>query len=206
MSTHLYIEGSATGAGSKEAQARCRESFRKLLQKTGLKRLPRLSACGGRTSAFEDFKIAHHQQKPGDYNAMLVDSEEPVSDAERPWAHLKHREGWDRPDGARDEQVLMMSTCMETWIVADRPTLREHYRDGFQENALPPLQNLEGRDRHTVQDQLAHATRHCKNGYTKGKRSFEVLGKLRPAALNPLPGFARAVRILKEATETAENE
>ena len=35
MSARLYIEGSATGADSKEMQSRCREGFSKLLQKCG---------------------------------------------------------------------------------------------------------------------------------------------------------------------------
>ncbi|MEI6260362.1 MAG: hypothetical protein WCR46_10700 [Deltaproteobacteria bacterium] len=35
MNTHLYIEGSKTGADSKEEQIRCREGFRKLIEKAG---------------------------------------------------------------------------------------------------------------------------------------------------------------------------
>lgn len=68
----------------------------------------------------------------------------------------------------------------------------------MQENALPPLHNLESRHRHDVQDKLSHATRNCKNAYAKGKRSFEVLATLSPEALSALPSFARTIRILKE--------
>ncbi len=194
MSAHLYIEGGE----SKEDQIRCREGFRRLLEKAGFTgRLPRLSACGGRNSAFDDFKTAQASAKAGHFVAMLIDSEDPVTDGEQTWAHLKTRDNWDKPAGADDEQVLFMTTCMETWIVADRVTLKAHYRHKLQENALPPTNNLESRSRSDVHKELAHATRECSNAYKKGKRSFVVVGELNPAALEPLlPSFARAKRIL----------
>jgi hypothetical protein len=56
---------------------------------------------------------------------------------------------------------------------------------------------LEQRPRHAIQDQLVHATRNCKNAYKKGKRSFDLLGKLSPDVLQQhLPSFARARMIL----------
>lgn len=199
MTAHLYIEGSRTGKDSKEEQIRCREGFRKLIEKAGLSgRMPRLSACGGRAAAFDDFKIAHAKRRSGDYVAMLVDSEDPPADVEQTWDHLKTRDAWDKPAGAVDEQVLLMTTCMETWIVADREALRAHYGHKLQENALPPLDQLENRNRHDVHDQLIRATRECSNAYAKGKRSFAVLGVLNPHTLEFLPSFARMVRLLRE--------
>ena len=196
MRAHLYIEGGE----SKEDQIRCREGFRKIIEKAGLSgRLPRLTACGGRESAFKDFKSAHASRSEGDYIAMLVDSEDPVKDLEKTWGHLKSRDDWDKPAGAEDEQVLLMTTCMETWIVADRAALREHYGHKLQENALPALESLETRNRAEVHDKLVHASRDCPNAYSKGKRSFEVLAKLDPAVLKQhLPSFVRVERILKE--------
>ena len=129
---------------------------------------------------------------------MLIDSEDPVSDPERTWQHLKSRDGWDKPDGASDEQVLFMTTCMETWIVADRITLKACYGHKLQENALPPLESLENRSRNEVHEKLVHATRNCSNAYRKGKRSFEVLELLSPDTLKSLPSFARAFRILAD--------
>ncbi|HRF12942.1 MAG: DUF4276 family protein [Candidatus Accumulibacter phosphatis] len=195
MSAHLYVEGGE----SKEDQIRCREGFRKLFEKAGFSgRMPRLSACGGRGSVFDDFKTAYALRKVGDYIAMLVDSEEPVEDLERTWEHLNRRDQWDKPVGASDEQVLFMTTCMETWIVTDRRALQEHYGHSLQENALPPLTNLENRNRHEVHDKLVHASRNCANAYRKGKRSFELLAKLDPAVLKKhLPSFVRVDRILK---------
>jgi hypothetical protein len=195
VSAHLYVEGGE----SKEDQIRCREGFRKLLEKAGFSgRMPRLSACGGRGSVFDDFKTAHTMRKVGDYIAMLVDSEDPVMDVERTWEHLNRRDQWDKPAGASDEQVLFMTTCMETGIVTDRRALQEHYGHGLQENALPPLTNLENRNRHEVHDKVVHASRNCSNAYRKGKRSFELLAKLDPAVLKQhLPSFVRVDRILK---------
>ena len=199
MSAHLYIEGSRTGAHSKEAQIRCREGFRRLIENAGFSgRMPRLSACGGRSATFHDFQVALSKQSEGDYIAMLIDSEDRPLDIEKTWAHLKIRDSWQKPVKAGDDQVLFMTTCMETLILADRAALQKHYGHKLQENALPPLNDLESRDRHDVHDKLVNATRDCSNAYAKGTRSFEVLGVLNPSTLASLPSFARAVRILNE--------
>lgn len=198
MSAKLFVEGAAQGPDSKLLQSRCREAFRKLFEKCGLAgRLPQIAACGGRGTAFRDFATAHKNAQGGKYVAMLVDSEEPIIEIDKPWEHLKQRDGWDKPETATDEQVLLMTTCMETWIAADRPTLREHYGAALQVNALPSLHDIESRGRHAVQDALQHATRDCKNKYEKGKRSFEILGKLNVVELRThLPSFERCERIL----------
>ncbi len=197
MSARIYIEGG--GDDSKELKIRCREGFRRLLEKCSLKaRMPRLVACGGRDSTFDDFSTAHQNNSGNAYIALLVDSEEPVADIEQPWAHLKARDGWDKPAGATDEQALLMTTCMETWIASDRPALREHYGAKLRENALPALVNMESRHRHDVQDALCNATDDCKNAYEKGKRSFEVVAELNPSELRKhLPSFKRFERMLK---------
>jgi len=202
VSAHIYIEGAAKKAAhSKDLQIRCREAFSKLLRKMGFEgRLPRTSACGGRGEVFKDFKNALKSGK-SDYVAMLVDSEEPVADIEKTWEHLRKRPGdeWKKPAGATDEQVLFMTTCMETLIVADRTALGEHYGASLQETALPPLTDLEYRRRHDIQDALFHATRDCDNAYEKGDRSFVILGKLDPDVLcRRLPSFTRIKRILSE--------
>ena len=181
MTASIYLEG---GGDSKELHIRCREGFRKLLENCGFKgRLPRLTACGGRNATFEDFQTGHATKGDSDYVAMLIDSEEPLDDSEAVWRHLNRYDGWERPAGASDEQVLFMTTCMETWIVADRKTLAEHYGSKLQASALPALHAPESRPRQEIQQKLAHATRKCVNAYAKGKRSFELLGKLSPTEL-----------------------
>ncbi len=196
MSATIFLEG---GGDSKELHIRCREGFRQLLEKCGFRgRMPRLTACGGRSTAFYDFQTGHATKGDADYVAMLIDSEEPLKELDAAWQHLERRDGWETPPDATDEQVLFMTTCMETWIVADQKTLSDHYGSKLQKSALPALNNLESRYREEVQQKLTHATRNCSNAYTKGKRSFVVLGKLSPATLKQhLPSFRRVVRILE---------
>ena len=194
VKAHIYLEG----GGGKELNSRCREGFSKLLRKCGFEcRTPKLTASGGRDSVYEDFVTAHEGASGQDYIAMLVDSEDPVKDVQSPWAHLLHREGWHAPAGTTDEQVLLMATCMETWIAADRSALSSHYGQCLQLSALPAVYNLESKDRDTVQSSLFHATRNCTGPYDKGKKSYELLGELNPAAIEPLlPSFKRARDIL----------
>lgn len=197
MSAKIYIEG---GGDSKELNTRCRQGFRKLLEKCGFTgKMPHLVACGSRNDTFGDFSTAHDAAGGRRYVAMLVDSEDPVADIEQTWAHLKTRDGWDAPTGATDDQVLLMTTCMETWIVTDRNALRDHYSGCLRENALPPLANMETRTRGSVQIAIVQASRDCKNKYEKGKRSFEILEKLDPEQLKDhLPSFVRLKRVLGE--------
>ncbi|HLN32928.1 MAG TPA: DUF4276 family protein [Gemmataceae bacterium] len=195
MSSTIYLEG---GGESRDLHIRCREGFCKLLERCGYAgRLPKLKACGGRSTAFDDFKTALANAREGDFVALLIDSEDPVADIETTWEHLQKRDHWAKPREATDEQVLLMTTCMETWIVADRATLASHYGNDLQESALPALPDLEARARDTIQNTLTQATRNCSNAYIKGKRSFEVLGQLEPATLSEhLPSFVRVRRIL----------
>jgi hypothetical protein len=137
--------------------------------------------------------------RSSDFIAMLIDSEDPAKDVEKTWAHVRGRDKWVKPKGTRDDQVLLMTTCMETWIVADRGALTEHYGKKLQESALPALVNLEDLPRQTVQGKLARATRDCSNAYAKGKRSFDLLAKLNPEVLqDQLPSFARMRRVLQD--------
>lgn len=193
----VYVEG---GGDSKELHIRCREGFRKLLERSGFGgRMPRLVACGSRSQAYESFCTAHRNANRGGIALMLIDSEDPMTDIETTWTHLKRRDGWKRPDGADDKQVLMMTTCMETWIIADRAVLKSFYGQNLQESGLPFVANLESRPRDAIQGALAHATRNCGNKYEKGKRSFRILAELTPDTLSAhLPSFARTKRILGE--------
>jgi hypothetical protein len=191
----VYIEG---GGDSKELKILCRKGFRILLENCGFRNnMLKLVSCGGRESAFQDFQIAHKNKSNSDFVAMLIDSEEILTDLNETWNHLKIRDSWDKPPGSENEQVLFMTTCMETWIVADRDALIKHYGSKLQEKALPSLVNLESRSHQEIQNDLSHATRNCSNAYKKGKRSFFVLEKLSPDILEMhLPSFARVKHIL----------
>lgn len=181
----IYVEG---GGDSKELKIRCRQGFRKLLEKADLPRMPGTVAGGGRDSTFEKFKTAVSQGRKA---ILLVDSEDPVT-ASSAWAHLKARDNWDQPAGTDDEQAQLMVTCMETWIVADQPALHGFFGQCLNENALPPLNKLESRTRQDVQGALHHATKGCGQAkmYTKGSRSFQLLAALNPQTLKQhLPHF-----------------
>lgn len=195
MSVTIFLEGGGTAT---EGRSRCQKAFRTLLERCGYAgRMPKLAACGTRRAAFDAFVVALASAGKSDSVFLWVDSEDPIADVEATWEHLKARDGWVRPRGATNEQVLLMTTCMETLIVADRATLADHYGADLQESALPSLHNLEGRPRDAIQNALSHATRNCRNAYTKGKRSFEVLGQLDPSILSKhLPSFVRVRRIL----------
>ena len=197
MKVTIYVEG---GGDSKELHTRCREGFRKLLEDCGFSgRMPKLVACGGRSQTFDDFCVAHRISQGGSIALMLIDSEDPMVDINMTWTHLAARDGWTRPANATDEQVLMMTTCMETWIVADRATLGAHYGQNLQGSGLPSVVDLESRLRDAVQIALVHATRNCSNKYEKGKRSFQILAKLISNTLSAhLPSFVRSRRILSK--------
>ena len=176
VSTRLYVEG---GGDSKTLKTACRKGFRSLLEKAGLTgRLPRIVAAGSRRNAYESFKTAHGR---GDENVMLlVDAEGPVT-ADGPWRHLKTRDGWDRPDGATDEQCHLMVEVMESWFLADREALEAFYGQGYRSNALPPNQDVEQIPKRDVLDGLAQSARSStKGGYDKGAHSFRILEKLDP--------------------------
>lgn len=196
MRVKIYIEG---GGNRRQLDSKCREGFRKLLGNCGLaQRMPSLVACGSRNETFDRFKNSPERRDANTFVALLVDSEDPIPDTEATWDHLQRRDGWNKPHGTADDQVLLMTTCMETWIVADREALSDHYGQCLQETALPTPNNLESRPRDQIQDALALATRSCSNRYAKGKRSFQILAKLSPAVLEKLPSFARMCRILEE--------
>lgn len=191
----IYIEGAGP---SKDQKIECRKGFRQLLERSSFKgRMPKLVASGSRNAAFDDFKNANKNAKSSIFIAMLIDSEDPVKDTYKTWDHLKKRDNWDKPEGATDEQVLFMTTCMETWIVTDRKAIKGHFHGNFHDNSLLPLQNIEQRDRHEVHDVLVKASKNCTNRYKKGDRSFEILGKLDPEVLRKyLPSFKRMIDIL----------
>ncbi len=148
MSAYVYVEGGASGPNSEDGSSskyltiRCQQAFHTLLDEMGFtRRKPRLVACGGRGKVYDRFCTAHKAGGSG-YVAMWVDSEEPMADIEKAWNHLAGVTtvaAWEKPDGAEDDQVLFMTTCMETWIVADRAALQLHYGHKLNVNALPPL-------------------------------------------------------------------
>ena len=202
MKVELYIEG---GGDSRSLRIECRRGFRKLLEKGGFKgRMPSTNACGGRSSAFDDFEVALEVASDDEYPVLLVDSEDAVT--QPAWEHLQARDGWPRPASAADDQAQLMVQCMETWCVADHGALRRFFGQQLQENALPALDALEGRAKADVQRALEHATRECGRDreYRKGKRSFRLIAELDPGALKRhLPHFVELCKVLDKRLDVA---
>ncbi|MGH9852774.1 MAG: DUF4276 family protein, partial [Blastocatellia bacterium] len=155
----------AEGGGGKEQDIRCRSGFRKLINKAGFaKRSPAIVPCGSREDTYNRFKVAVAGRND-DYMILLVDSEEPVKNpnedpgSDAAWKHLKICDRWECPAGVVNDQAQLMTTCMETWIMADHQAIIDFFGQHLQTSALLPPQNLEVRTRHEVQDSLHHATR-----------------------------------------------
>lgn len=186
----IYVEG---GGERSELRARCREGFSKLIEKLGFAgRMPKIVACGGRNDAFNMFCNSITSSRNDEFPLLLVDSEDPITTS-GPWDHLR-RDGWNRPIGAEDDQAQMMVTCMETWIMADRATLRRFFGSYLREEALIPVVGLEMRSRQELLESLKSATNDCgrNRGYNKGKISFQILAELNPESLEEyLPYFGR---------------
>lgn len=193
MKIKLYVEG---GGDSKALKRRCRRGFAKFVEKAGLKgRMPRVVPCGGRRSAYNDFKRAI--EVGGSIPMLLVDAEEPVV-AESPWTHLRQRSGdeWVRPSGAHDDHCHLMVQIMESWFLADKPGVAAFYGSGFRSDRLPQNPNVEQIGKADVLRGLGGATRDTKKKkYSKGVHSFEILGEIDPIVVEKAAPSAK--RLLK---------
>ena len=162
--------------------------------------MPRIVACGGRRQAYEDFCTALAQ---GRRAILLVDSEDPVM-VQSPWLHLRQRKGdeWPMPDGSTDDDCHLMVQCMESWLLADRETLRAYFGQGYNGRALPQPENpIESVSRESAYQALVDATKKCKSKspYTKGGHSFELLSRIDPRkVVSESPWAFRLVESLKK--------
>lgn len=188
----LYVEGG--GDRNPALASECRKAFSKLFEKAGITQKPKVIACGGRKQAYDQFCTAFRE---GDADVwLLVDAEEPVRAAlpASPWDHVKTRrgDGWDRPEGATDEQLHLMHVCMETWLVSDGGALREFFGPKLDETKLPALNSLEQAAKQVIYDTLAAATKPTPSGkYGKGAHSFGVLALVSPQKIRQLTWGAR---------------
>lgn len=207
----LYVEGGGDSNGLRTA---CRKGFTTFLTKAGLKNRPRIVACGGRQNAFEDYCTAI---KNGEDAILLVDSEDPVLDQHcqgqqsewNPWEHLRTRpgDGWRKPAKVADTDCHLMTQCMESWLLADRETLKSFFGQGFKDSQLPaPNRSPEGIRKAEVYQALARATKDCKtkNAYGKGEHSFLLLELLdAQKVVASSPWAERFIKMLKNKLDEA---
>ena len=198
MKVKVYVEG---GGDGKSLRTRCREGFSSFFAKANFAgRMPQIIACGGRKSAFDKFRTAWESRKAEEFIILLVDSEDPVADGAGPWLHLRNRDGWEKPDEARDENAHLMVQCMEAWFLADKDNLAAYFGHGFNRNALPGRQEIEDVAKDDVLGGLGNATRQCKKGeYGKGRHSFDILEQTDPAnVVAASPHARRLVETLRQ--------
>lgn len=179
----LYVEEG--GDRNPSLASECRKAFSLLFDKAGVLQKPRVIACGGRGLAYKAFCSA---AKSPDAAWLLVDSEE-VPEGQSPWDHVKARkgDGWERPVGVSDEQLQLMTVCMETWLLADASALTEVFGSKLDTRKLPAAAALESCSKQQVYQALSAATKPTPaGGYGKGKHSFKVLARVAPEELRKL--------------------
>ena len=195
VSVEIYVEGGGQG---KHLKSRCREGFSEFFRKAGLEgHMPRTKACGSRNNTLDSFCGALRNTSSGKIPLLLVDSEAPVHASDTPWHHLNSRDGWERPDGAQDEQAHLMVQCMEAWFLADVSALGTFFGPGFRQPANRfEIEKIRKQD---VYSSLRAASRDSKKGaYDKGRHSFDILTQIDPAKVLQGSRFAkRLVETLK---------
>jgi hypothetical protein len=188
VSVQIFVEGGAQGS----AKNGCRQAFRTFFEKVIPRGSFRAFASGSRSDAFKDFCLALRRD-PGEYNILLVDSEEAV--AVGPWEHLAARRGdeWRRPAGSRDDQVHLMVQVMESWFLADRQTLADYYGQGFIADSLPRQPNIEVISKQDVFRALQHASKNTKTKgeYHKTRHGFDILELIDPDLVGAASNHAK---------------
>ncbi|MFA6448897.1 MAG: DUF4276 family protein [bacterium] len=200
MVIRIYVEG---GADNKALDSKCRKAFSEFIEKAGFAgKMPSISPCGSRNEALSDFKTALSNKEPDEYPILLVDSEAPIADTEKPWVFLKKRDNWKKPRGAEDENTHFMVQCMESWFFADKAALKKYYGKDFKDKALSKQKNIEVISKKDVAGGLKKATKDTQKGeYDKGAHSFGILELIDPEKVKKAsPYAARFFEVLELKT------
>jgi hypothetical protein len=181
VAIRIFVEG---GGDRKDLQTRCRDGFRNLLDRVVQRRGQlRVIACGSRDAAFRSFALASANPEPDTTYLLLVDAEEVVAKKHDSWQHLATRDRWQRPLGAKDDAVHLMTVTTETWLVADGDALAGYYGAGFKKNALPPASDLEEVSKKDVMDALLRATKATRKKKYEKSHGWELVGRISPDAI-----------------------
>lgn len=179
VKVRVYIEG---GGDTVAQQAPLRQALSTWIQRAipEATRRPSVIACGGRRSAYEDFRLGV-KANPDALNILLVDSEAPVTAPTR-WRHVKQRDGdgWDPPPGTSEDNLHFMAQTMEAWLCADPEALAAYFGQGFRPEKLPQRKDLESEPKADLNDKLKAATTPSRKGtYHKGNH-LDLLGHVQP--------------------------
>ena len=188
----IYMEGGGNTAATRSALRLGMDAFLSELKDSArsLSWHWKLVCCGGRDEAFKAFKNARNS---GDdqITLLLVDAEESVNGGS--CQHLTTRDNWDLA-GVPDEEVHLMIQTMESWIVADKDTLKSYYGQYFAVNSLPNARNLETVAKTDVANALDRATRLAmpKGIYRKIRHASDLLKLIDPQLVRQrCPGCER---------------
>lgn len=171
----IYIEGGGDRNNTKAAiRQGFSQFFQELVQLAQSKKIKwNIIICGSRNDAFRDFNNALTSH-PDAFNVLLVDAEAPVV-KNSPWEHLKIRDNWI-PPAIDDIHCHLMVQTIEAWMIADIDALKKFYGQGFQENAIPKIKDVEKIDKDTLASSLKKATRNTTKGeYQKIKHASKLL-------------------------------
>jgi hypothetical protein len=119
----------------------------------------------------QDFHTALRTH-PDAWNILLLDSEGPYVDSS--WRERGL-------DASHTGSVFWMVQIMESWFMADLPSLKRFYGQHFRESALPANPDIEQIPKQDVLDKLKAATKKCKDGaYHKTAHAPRLLEVIDP--------------------------
>ncbi|MBF0184314.1 MAG: DUF4276 family protein [Magnetococcales bacterium] len=181
-SLRIFVEGGGEiGQGDKYLARDLREAFKKFFICAGLpERRIHINRCGSRNRAFEEFR---NKKSKDEINLLLVDSEDPVPEIyyDKPLAFLKVRDNFVAPNNISDEQVHLMTQCMESWFLADLEAVQSYFGSGCNLSRLPTTKPIEAAEKQAIFDGLNHAAQNTtKHHYRKGRDAFAILKLLDP--------------------------
>ncbi len=201
MKIKIYIEGGGDGANLDQ---RFREAWTTFFERAGLAgRMPRPVRGKGRKQTYDLYTQAVRTRRPDELPLLLVDSEDLVRSEHTPWAHLKARaaDGWAKPEGAADDDAFLMICCMESWLIADRESLKTFFGREWRDRHLPAWPRLEDVEKSAVFNALAMASADCgSRRYEKGETSFKLLAAVDPEKVaSACPSARRFLERLRSA-------
>lgn len=172
----IYVEGGGDGPrGQSPLGWAYREFFSEFHGK-----MPKVVACGGRGSAYDDFMTAVRVY-PDACVILLADAERPV--VAPPRQHLaQNPDNWNL-GRVEDDQVHLMVQAIEAWFIADRAALADYYGQGFNENPIPgrPPEEI---PKDTLKNALKQAARQTgKKGYHEIHDGTRILARINPATV-----------------------
>ncbi|MCX6647140.1 MAG: DUF4276 family protein [bacterium] len=157
----IFIEGGGEGKTRHNLRLGFSEFIGGFSTLSGRSDKPRINCCGSRDKAFEKF-YDEVIKNPSQISLLLVDSEGPVTQS--PVDHLRSRDNWDF-SGIDPDHVHLMVQAMEAWFMTDKDALKEYFKQGFKENALPRRPDVE----EIPKDDLKASLNNAASSTTKGE-------------------------------------